>query len=224
MRLIDIQLVLFADAFVADAWNGILISVWGSKDRLKGSKLKLQIKRSFREDNRSKKSHNRQCPPRRGISRYGFCKSQFGELILFSASMPPRRATADNVSNMLAKWPTINDLPASIRRDMQVIQTTFSLEEHIKNIVSCNPYVPPTGDRCPINDLPNELLAHIFFLGTYEEDEEDDMYDDDDEDAVDDDDSGDERENGTLSNQSVFPFQVLVSHVCAHWRTVGEFT
>jgi len=132
--------------------------------------------------------------------------------------MAPRRATADDGSSMLANWPTIDSPPGFVRR---AIQTSFNLGEHIKNIVARNPYVPPTGDRCPINDLPNELLAHIFYLGTDEdeEDEEDDMYQDD-VDVV----ENDDFEKGALPNESVLPFQVLISHVCAHWRTVGKFT
>ncbi|KAF7422628.1 hypothetical protein PC9H_010784 [Pleurotus ostreatus] len=50
-----------------------------------------------------------------------------------------------------------------------------------------NPFQPPTGRRCPINDLPNELLGHIFFLGAYEDDEEEDEEEDEDEHSDDDD-------------------------------------
>ena len=138
--------------------------------------------------------------------------------------MPPRRATADDVGRMLADWPTVDDLPESVRRNVQTIQTDFNLERHIRNIIACNPYVPPTGDRCPINDLPNELLAQIFFMGTdeeEEEDDEDDMYQENVDDEFDDE---DEEGKEAVLHETVLPFQVLVSHICRHWRTVGKFT
>jgi hypothetical protein len=136
--------------------------------------------------------------------------------------MPPRRATADDVDKILANWPTLNDLPEPLRQNVDVIQTGFSLQDHIKNIIACNPYVPPTGDRCPINDLPNELLAHIFQLGTEgdeDDDDEDDMYQEEDLSEAED---GEKEAGKKVHGEEVLPFQVLVSHVCAHWRTVGE--
>ncbi|KDQ62425.1 hypothetical protein JAAARDRAFT_30333 [Jaapia argillacea MUCL 33604] len=79
-----------------------------------------------------------------------------------------------------------------------------------------NPFNPPKGSSCPINQLPAELLSHIFMVGTLdaaeevleEEDmsEEDDMSDDDEE----------EEGEGEAPE-----FQVLVSHVCKHWREVA---
>lgn len=56
--------------------------------------------------------------------------------------------------------------------DIEVIRADFSLEDHLRtrmNLVN-NPWVPPKG--CPINDLPNELLSHIFHLGTLAEEED----------------------------------------------------
>ncbi|KDQ25842.1 hypothetical protein PLEOSDRAFT_1046088 [Pleurotus ostreatus PC15] len=73
-----------------------------------------------------------------------------------------------------------------------------------------NPFQPPTGRRCPINDLPNELLGHIFFLGAYEDDEEEDEEEDEDEHSDDDD--------------AQLPFQVVASHVCSKWRSVALST
>lgn len=58
-------------------------------------------------------------------------------------------------------------------------------EDAVKRVTSSmlanNPFVPPQG--CPINDLPNELLAHIFYLGMkmQEENEQEGDYDEDDE-------------------------------------------
>lgn len=86
---------------------------------------------------------------------------------------PKRQVTADVINDSLG------DLPPTLRDNMRVIQTRFDLEAHLRNIILSNPFVPPTGDKCPINDLPNELLAQIFTVGALEdddEDEEDDMY------------------------------------------------
>lgn len=140
---------------------------------------------------------------------------------------PPRRPTAGDVDNLMSNWPTLADLPESMREN--VIQTNFNLEAHLKKIILSNPWVPPTGDQCPINDLPNELLAHIFALGAVEEEEdpeEDDIYQENiddpvlvDGDMVEDDGFKDVDE---ADDAPVLPFQVLVSHVCSHWRTVGE--
>ena len=147
--------------------------------------------------------------------------------------MPPRRPTPGDVDKVLDMWPTLSDLPESMRAN--VIRTNFNLEDALKKAILSNPWVPPTGDRCPINDLPNELLAHIFHLGAFEDDDEedeDDMYQDTMEDAIfdekdtseddgfEDEDSDDDDDDGTPT--TTLPFQVLVSHVCSHWRTVGE--
>ncbi|KAJ7764172.1 hypothetical protein DFH07DRAFT_812129 [Mycena maculata] len=43
-----------------------------------------------------------------------------------------------------------------------------------------NPFIPPTHG-CPVNDLPPELLAHIFQLGRKMDEEDDDEYDEYDE-------------------------------------------
>lgn len=110
-----------------------------------------------------------------------------------------------------------------------------------------NPFVPPKG--CPVNKLPPELLANIFLIGTRMEEEygyEDD--DDDDDEDEDEDENGDEdspimvlesrleKSSGKLEvevigaekddeededHEGVLPFQVLVSHVCRHWREIA---
>lgn len=83
-----------------------------------------------------------------------------------------------------------------------------------------NPFVPPADGKCPVNGLPNELLAYIFTLGAEaeqegendeEEDEEDEEFDWD-EDESDEDDEDERRD---------LEFQVLVSHVCRRWREVA---
>ncbi|KAF5382487.1 hypothetical protein D9615_002994 [Tricholomella constricta] len=125
------------------------------------------------------------------------------------------------------------------------------------DMLTNNPFVPPTTG-CPVNDLPPELLAYIFLVGTemeaeYEymdEDEEEYMDDYDLKDGwTDEEDADDESNNVTKASskaktaakdqdveamdvdseneevdeedEKVLPFQVLVSHVCKHWRDVA---
>ncbi|KAI0670795.1 hypothetical protein C8Q78DRAFT_1032001 [Trametes maxima] len=94
--------------------------------------------------------------------------------------------------------------------------------------LSSNPFVPPAGGRCAINELPSELLTHIFTLGwTPERDQQPD------EEDIDDVGSDDGTYSSVSSDESVLqrkedehkqrrlPFNVLVSHVCARWRDVA---
>ncbi|KAF9077637.1 hypothetical protein BDP27DRAFT_1208449 [Rhodocollybia butyracea] len=115
-----------------------------------------------------------------------------------------------------------------------------------KEILKNNPFVPPKG--CPVNDLPNELLAHIFYVGMLMEEEDDDDDFEDEEDEYNDelnlldwdsDDEGDgpssktnitakgkgkagddddESEDEDEDEEPSAPFVVLVSHVCSKWR------
>ena len=137
----------------------------------------------------------------------------------------PKRQTTD-VNGSLG------DLSPQLRDNMRVIQTRFDLDAYVRNIILSKPCVPPTGDKCPINDLPNELLAQIFSMGALEDNdgdgedhlcqEEEDqgqLLDEGSEEPAEDNDG--ESDGDVMINQ-VPPFQVLVSHVCKHWRTVGK--
>ncbi|PCH40076.1 hypothetical protein WOLCODRAFT_131199 [Wolfiporia cocos MD-104 SS10] len=92
-----------------------------------------------------------------------------------------------------------------------------------------NPFLPPQDERCLINQLPAEILAHIFLLGTVHYDSFDD--DDDDDDAEDEnwisedssDDSDDSDEDNVVEDGEP-EFEVLVSRVCRHWREVALST
>ena len=145
------------------------------------------------------------------------------------------------------------------------------------DMLASNPFVPPTAG-CPINELPNELLAYIFLLGTQMEDDECSEEDEDEDEAIGDaldltqpwedvsdeegvdmdlrvhhskswkmdkkkkeeyleieeddedddgDDEGDEDEEDEAEEDEEeeeeldLPFQVLVSHVCRHWREIA---
>ncbi|KAH9854689.1 hypothetical protein C2E23DRAFT_867278 [Lenzites betulinus] len=94
--------------------------------------------------------------------------------------------------------------------------------------LSSNPFVAPKDGRCLINDLPSELLAHIFSLGwTPERDEEPDEDDFEDVDSEDgsystvSSDRSSPSEEDADEKERKLPFNVLVSHVCARWRAIA---
>ncbi|OSD07232.1 hypothetical protein PYCCODRAFT_1381821 [Trametes coccinea BRFM310] len=99
--------------------------------------------------------------------------------------------------------------------------------------LSSNPFVPPANGRCLINELPSELLSHIFTLGwTPERDDEpdgDDFEDVDSDDgtysSISSDDSASHHsktpEEEEEEKERRLPFNVLVSHVCERWRAVA---
>lgn len=126
---------------------------------------------------------------------------------------------------------------------------------YTRDMLVNNPFNPPT-EGCPINGLPNELLAYIFAVGTKMDDDDDGSDDSDEEDeyadeldlieewetdsdeeeeerlerrgalidrrkSIQDEDSDDDDEDEEEEDERVLPFQVLVSHVCRHWREVA---
>lgn len=120
-----------------------------------------------------------------------------------------------------------------------------ALHKVTMEMLSNNPWVPPKG--CPVNNLPNELLAYMFLVGTKMEEEEEDAEEGEDEDEYADEldlidgweDSDDEDPKASLKklgfrhnddemdeddedeDEPILPFQVLVSHVCRHWREIA---
>ena len=138
----------------------------------------------------------------------------------------PKRQTTDANGSL-------GDLSPQLRDNTRVIQTRIDPDPYVRNIMPSKLYVPPTGDKCPINDLPNELLAQIFSMGALEDndgDEEDHLCQEEEDEGQLLDDEGSEEptedndggSHGDEVNNHVPPFQVLVSHVCKHWRTVGK--
>jgi hypothetical protein len=154
----------------------------------------------------------------------------------------------DEVQNHLKLFPRLDDLPASLRTEV-ITLADFSIEDHLRKAITVSRNTPPKG--CTISDLPNELLSYIFCLGTLEseavsdgewedDDEEDydlvhsfDALDEDEEEEVEEeeeeeDEEGDFELEGEMNANSYLrsthcelPFQVLVSHVCKHWREVA---
>jgi hypothetical protein len=68
----------------------------------------------------------------------------------------------------------------SIRRENPGMSPVDAMKKAESEIRINNPFFPPKG--CPVNELPNELLAQIFHAGVEldqdEDEEEEDMYDD----------------------------------------------
>ncbi|KAH9942884.1 hypothetical protein B0H21DRAFT_506571 [Amylocystis lapponica] len=104
-----------------------------------------------------------------------------------------------------------------------------------------NPYFAPLDGRCFINELPTELLSHIFLMGVQESDD-DDSDDGDDDDSTDSEsgelgvDSGGSltgedddhvsvgAPSGSSSESDIGDppaFELLVSHVCCRWRAIA---
>jgi hypothetical protein len=129
---------------------------------------------------------------------------------------------------------------------------TQKAEEDLHALFPNNPYVPPKGDVCFINNIPPELLSRIFEVGSTEDDMGVDFWDNrrchlsdakeadgkdthardvemkqelEDEGG---DEEGDEEETDTIGSSDFPPpwlsFQILVSHVCRHWRNVALST
>lgn len=146
-----------------------------------------------------------------------------------------------------------NDIQSSVKKLMQKdpnINAIDALAKVSKDMLRNNPFVPPTVG-CPINDLPSELISHIFYVGMKMEEDwpaDDDMEDDEYEDELDllegwetDDDEPsprrkesrrkstgkgkalDEDEDEDAEDEEVprLPFQVLCSHVCRRWYEIA---
>ncbi|KAJ7644092.1 hypothetical protein FB45DRAFT_896886 [Roridomyces roridus] len=80
------------------------------------------------------------------------------------------------------------------------ISYTEALKKAEEQMRQNNPFIPP-AHGCPVNDLPPELLAHIFELGrqmdieeAYADDFSDDGLDDEDEEWTDEEDGDDDKE------------------------------
>ncbi|KAK7048314.1 hypothetical protein R3P38DRAFT_2868621 [Favolaschia claudopus] len=188
------------------------------------------------------------------------------------------RLSADltqRVLSIIAENPTMTPEDAVRQaQDELLAQAEANLFHKITDLETRNnPFRPPTHG-CPVNDLPPELLAHIFMFGCKMDDEDamidegsdgdgeedDDEWETDDEEGEADEEvveDGDVRmgspskpanfakmrarksgppleDSASLDSGSDFedddddddhevflPFQVLVSHVCKHWREIA---
>ncbi|KIY71557.1 hypothetical protein CYLTODRAFT_390266 [Cylindrobasidium torrendii FP15055 ss-10] len=59
------------------------------------------------------------------------------------------------------------DIKAAVAQKIQedpTLSPEMALKQVSEAMLKSNPFIPPQG--CPVNDLPSELLAHIFYVGT----------------------------------------------------------
>jgi len=136
---------------------------------------------------------------------------------------------------------------ASVLRTNPQLTPKEAMWSVTNELLTNNPFQPPKDGKCPINDLPNELLGYIFQVGVNEE--EADEWDDDesegdeweDVDSDEEEGSGSDSEGAGSESGSIIeladdsdldsdmesddephlPFQVLASHVCRRWREVA---
>ncbi|KAI9464351.1 hypothetical protein HD554DRAFT_2175164 [Boletus coccyginus] len=108
------------------------------------------------------------------------------------------------------------------------IAQTQKAEEDLHVLLPNNPFVPPKGDVCFINNLPPELLSRIFEVGDGED--EDDMGADEMNEVLEagdgdgDEDETDSGATGSSGFDTWPPFRIVVSHVCRHWRNIAFST
>lgn len=130
---------------------------------------------------------------------------------------------------------------------MGIIQYTEGTEgKKQETTLENNPFVPPPIGSCPINCLPPELLSLVFEHGVLTNDDEDEVTaqfwndfgdvqaergtdsevdEDSDSDSAWVSDSGSDSDSSEAGGIEDWPpFEILVSHVCKHWRTVAVET
>ena len=148
--------------------------------------------------------------------------------------MPPKlRVFASNPRfEQRAKLDISTSLAAVLKSAPQIShrEAMWTVRDHL---IANNPYEPPSNGKCPINDLPAEILGHIFEIGVEmeEEGEREEEEEDWEDMSVDDDDVEDLMTHSVTASSvsSIFSaasdegplFQILASHVCRHWREVA---
>ncbi|KAF5360858.1 hypothetical protein D9756_004734 [Leucocoprinus leucothites] len=70
---------------------------------------------------------------------------------------------------------------AVILKEEPGLSPELAMARITKEMLKSNPFVPPEGDQCPINTLPDELLAYLFETGVQMEAEAMQFGEDDDE-------------------------------------------
>ena len=170
--------------------------------------------------------------------------------------MPPKlRVFATNPRFEQRAKMDISASLAAILKTRPQISSSEAMWSVREQLLANNPYEPPSNGKCPINELPAEILGHIFEIGAEmqeegeemeeEEDGWEDVSDDDDDDVDDDGDVDDYADYDGLDGRNLRVisspgsngssilsalsaaddedplFQILVSHVCRHWREVA---
>lgn len=99
---------------------------------------------------------------------------------------------------------------------------------HTKDVLQDNPFVAPSDGRCLINDLPAELLSHIFVQGAESEHGEGSGNDDESDPSCEsiseldsDDGSHSSHHSFDSDDERHLPFELLVTRICTRWRAVA---
>lgn len=99
--------------------------------------------------------------------------------------MPPKlRVVAPNSAHERRFKSDISTNLANVLRTKPLVTPQEAMWKVTTEMLANNPFNPPSDGKCPINDLPNELLAYIFKVG-HEMEEEEGADDDDDVDYID---------------------------------------
>ncbi|KAF8917103.1 hypothetical protein CPB85DRAFT_1215632 [Mucidula mucida] len=89
-----------------------------------------------------------------------------------SSNNPHRKQVEDDLKSEIAQ----------VMKDNPGLNAEAALTQAAQKLLKNNPFVPPSG--CPVNTLPNELLAYIFYLGMKMQEETEEMGDDDDDEDI----------------------------------------
>ncbi|TFK40561.1 hypothetical protein BDQ12DRAFT_647608 [Crucibulum laeve] len=97
--------------------------------------------------------------------------------------MPPKatRALVADLEHEKQALADISSTLASVLAENPKLTHEQAIEQTRLRMLKNNPFVPPEGDKCPVNDLPTELLAYIFRVGVDMQREEMELGTDDDE-------------------------------------------
>ncbi|KAF8158400.1 hypothetical protein B0H34DRAFT_789290 [Crassisporium funariophilum] len=102
--------------------------------------------------------------------------------------MPPKlRVLAENPKFEQRMKSDISQSLASILKKQPQLTPKEALWSVQAQMLSNNPYEPPKNGKCAINELPNEILGHIFAVGVREQEDEEWDHDSEDEGIIEED-------------------------------------
>lgn len=126
--------------------------------------------------------------------------------------MPPKlRVLAHNARLEKRMQNEISTSLASVLKTNPKMELKDAMWSVTHQMLTNNPYQPPKDGKCPINDLPDEILGYIFSVGVDQEfeeeiegyDSEDDAWEDVDEEEEEGNSSGDDEDDGEMGTASV---------------------
>ncbi|KAF8195454.1 hypothetical protein BJ912DRAFT_1040399 [Pholiota molesta] len=126
--------------------------------------------------------------------------------------MPPKlRVLAHNARLDKRMQNDISSSLASVLKTNPKMELKDAMWSVTHQMLTNNPYQPPKDGKCPINDLPDEILGYIFSVGVDQEIEEeiegysseDDAWEDIDEEEEEENSSGDEDEDEEMGTAPI---------------------